>query len=257
MKKIVLAGLAITGLAVTSLPAAAADLPARPVYKAPVAPVALYDWSGFYFGGHIGGSWADKDWTQTFSSFGLALDRSATSAAVDGFLGGVQAGFNWQTGQWVWGIEGDWSWTSADGCSGHVVFTAYAGCSNVNWYGTVTGRVGYAWDRALLYVKGGAAFADEDHFITFRGVQDTNNPGNTRTGWTVGAGLEYAVWNNWSVKLEYNYMDFGSDNHSFSYLAGGSAPGLVERWDIDQQVHVVKLGVNYRFNWGAPVAARY
>ena len=127
----------------------------------------------------------------------------------------------------------------------------------------VTGRIGVAFDRALIYAKGGIAFADEDHFIGFNGQPfgapsnpDTNRPGNTRTGWTLGAGLEWALWDNWSAKVEYNFMDFGTDNVAFTYRAGGSAPGLVERWDIDQQVHVVKLGINYRFG-AAPLMARY
>jgi outer membrane immunogenic protein len=255
MKKALLAGAAIAALTLGALPATAADIANRPVYKAPVAVPVVYNWTGFYIGGNVGYGWGSKDWDQTFSSTGLTLDRSATSADVNGFLGGAQAGFNWQAGQWVFGVEGDWSWTNADGCSNHVVFTAYSGCTNVNWYATAAGRLGFAWDRTLIYGKGGVAFADENHFIAFNSVQTTNSPSETRTGWVAGAGIEYAFWDNWSVKVEYNHMDFGSDSNAFTYTANPA--GLGERWDIKQTVDIVKLGVNYRFNWGAPVVARY
>jgi outer membrane immunogenic protein len=255
MKKALLAGIALAALTVGAIPATAADLATRPVYKAPVMVPTLYNWSGFYVGGHVGGAWSDENWRQTTSSLGLPLDRSTGSSNMSGFLGGAQAGFNWQAGSWVFGVEGDWSWTDADGCKGHVVFPAYSGCTNVNWYATATGRLGYAWDRTLLYVKGGAAFEDADRFITFNGVATTNSVSNTRTGWTVGGGLEYAFWDNWSAKIEYNYMDFGHEGSTFTYTA--NPVGLVENWRTENQVHVVKAGINYHFNWGAPLVARY
>ncbi len=251
MKKILLAGAALTALAIAALPAAAADLAARPVYKAPVAVPMIYNWTGFYIGGHIGGAWNDKEWTGTSpAAIGTGF---SSSSDVSGFLGGGQVGVNWQSGMWVFGVEGDFSWTDANGCTAFNT-GVLAGCTNVNWYATVTGRVGVAFDRSLLYVKGGAAFVDEDHFIQTNpgGVAVTSTTGNTRSGWTVGAGLEYAFWDNWSAKLEYNFMDFGSDNHTFTAVTGGTA-----NFDVDQQVHVVKFGVNYRFNWGAPIVARY
>lgn len=242
---------------VMAMPATAADL-RQPAFKAAPA-VAAYNWSGLYVGAHAGYGWADKFWQQTATNNPvLPLDRSINSASVDGFLGGAQLGVNWQTGAWVFGVEGDWSWTNADGCAGHAVFILYSACADVNWYATVTGRVGYAWDALLVYVKGGVAFADEDHVFRFMGVPDTDRPGGTRTGWTIGAGAEYGFAPNWSVKVEYAYMDFGSESLTFNYLPGGTAPGLVEQWDNDQDVHVVKFGINYRFGFGkAPVVANY
>ena len=239
MKHVLLAGVAAIAFGV--LPAAAADIPPQTnYYRTPVAAPIPFSWTGFYIGGHVGYGWSSKDWSQTFSSLALALDRSVNSADVDGFLGGVQVGYNWQTGRWVLGVEGDWSWTNADGCTRFAISTNYAGCTNANWYSTVTGRLGYSWDRALVYVKGGAAFANEDHFITFGGTQVTNTASATRTGWTVGVGVEYALSNNWSAKVEYNYMDFGSRDFVFGYRAAPA--GLVESWRIDQSVNVVKLG---------------
>jgi outer membrane immunogenic protein len=155
---------------------------------------------------------------------------------------------------WVFGIEGDFSASDVSGCTRFNTI-ALAGCTDVNWYATVTGRLGIAFDRSLLYVKGGAAFTDEDHFIVSTaagGGTASTSISNSRTGWTVGAGLEYALWDNWSAKIEYNFMDFGTDNRTMTGVAGGTT-----NFDIDQQVHVVKFGVNYRFNWGAPVVARY
>ena len=118
-----------------------------------------------------------------------------------GFLGGAQIGFNWQTGAFVFGIEGDWSWTNADGS----IASPVALTTEHNWYGTATARVGYAVDNWLWYVKGGAAWLDADY--TIGGVTFSD----TRTGWTVGTGIEWALGPNWSAKLEYNYMDFGKD----------------------------------------------
>jgi outer membrane immunogenic protein len=250
MKRIFLASVALA--AVATAPAFAADLPVRMQTKAPAMIESVYNWSGFYIGAHVGYGWASKDWNQSFSSLGLALDNTTTPSKPQGFLGGGQIGMNWQTGQWVFGLEGDASWTDANDCgSPFRLATTFNGCSQINWYATATARLGVAMDRALLYVKGGAAFAGEEHNITNRNIVATNTPDDTRFGWTVGAGLEYGLTPNWSAKIEYNYMDFGKENYSFNYTPGT----LVERWDVKQQVHVAKFGINYRF--GGPVVARY
>ena len=118
---------------------------------------------------------------------------------------------------------------------------------------TAAGRIGYAFNNLLLYAKGGAAFIDEDHFIIDTPTGFTlASASKTRTGWMVGGGLEWGFTPNWSAKIEYNFMDFGNEAITFA-VVGVPAINI----DIDQQVHVVKGGINYRFNWGAPVAARY
>ena len=189
-----------------------------------------------------------RSWPLITGAASTSADISATPSAAktcvtsasdpEGFLGGAQIGFNWQTGAFVFGIEGDWSWTNADGSAaipGAIVNVEH------NWYGTATARVGYAVDNWLWYVKGGAAWMDADYSIG--GVSS----GDTRTGWTVGTGLEWALGPNWSAKLEYNYLDFGNERIA--------APIGV---DADTQAHLVKLGLNYRFDWGkGPVTARY
>jgi outer membrane immunogenic protein len=231
MRRFTLA-LAAATLALGVTAASAADLGNRPVYKAQPAPVmAAYNWSGFYVGGHLGYAWGREELRDVITGVTGPSDP-------DGFLGGAQIGFNWQTGAFVFGVEGDWSWTNADGS------TAIPGAivnSEHNWYSTLTARAGYAVDNWLWYVKGGAAWMDADYSIA--GVK----AGETRTGWTVGTGLEWALGPNWSAKIEYNYLDFGSDRIA--------APIGV---DADTQAHLVKLGLNYRFDWGkGPVVARY
>lgn len=223
-----LAAAATLALGVTA--ASAADLGNRPVYKAQPAPVmAAYNWSGFYIGGHLGYGFGRED-VRSLAGVSGATDP-------DGFLGGAQIGFNWQTGAFVFGVEADWSWTNADGST--VIPAAVT--TEHNWYGTATARVGYAVDNWLWYVKGGAAWLDADY--TVAGVTQ----GDTRTGWTVGTGLEWALGPNWSAKIEYNYLDFGSERIT--------TPLAV---DADTQAHLVKLGLNYRFDWGkGPVTARY
>lgn len=230
MRRFTLALAAATvALGVTA--ASAADLGQRPVYKAQPAPVAIYNWSGFYIGGHAGYAWGREEITDNITGVTAATDPS-------GFLAGAQVGYNWQVGQWVFGIEGDWSWTNADGSAaipGAIVTSEH------NWYGTATARLGYAVDNWLWYVKGGAAWADADYSIAGVSV------GETRSGWTIGGGLEYGLTPNWSAKLEYNYLDFGKDSIA--------APIGVQ---ADTQVHLFKAGLNYRFDWGkAPVVARY
>jgi outer membrane immunogenic protein len=247
-------------LAGMTLPTSAADLGARPISKAPVAaPIALYDWSGFYIGGHIGGTWGDKDWSvapgTALAPLGIAIPVAGVfsigSHRTDGFLAGGQVGFNWQTGAWVFGIEGQGSWTNADG--EHFCDVAIVCRTEINWMATAAGRIGYAFNNLLLYAKGGAAFIDEDHFIIDTPTGFTlASASKTRTGWMVGGGLEWGFTPNWSAKIEYNFMDFGNEAITFA-VVGVPAINI----DIDQQVHVVKGGINYRFNWGAPVAARY
>ena len=252
MKRAALLGI---GLAMAlSLPAAAADQPGRGpmITKGPVmAPMPYYNWTGFYIGGHVGYGWSDKDWNETTAIFGPGFINSASYEA-DGFLGGGQIGFNWQTGPWVFGIELDASWTDINGGGAQLIPTFFGGTAStdINWIGTVTGRVGYAWNNMLLYGKAGFAWADEDHNTFYPGVGSFTS-GETRTGWIVGAGIEYGFWNNWSAKLEYNYIDLGTENVGF-------ADGIPSTFDIDQQIHVVKVGLNYRFGWfPGPVVARY
>jgi outer membrane immunogenic protein len=241
-------------------PAFAADLPAAPYHKAPPPPPAVYNWTGLYFGGHIGGIWADETSTNATTT-PLALAGTQVSTTNDGFLGGGQIGLNYQLGIWVIGVEADASWTNASTTVNTVSALAPAftigATSDINWFSTVTGRLGFASGNVLFYAKGGVAWMNVDYTgsvlvtgtnVVFAGPVTISD---TRTGWTAGAGIEWGFWNNWSAKLEYDFLDFGSERYVFNI------GGVATTADIDTQAHVVKAGLNYRFNWGAPVVARY
>jgi outer membrane immunogenic protein len=229
MRKLTLGILTVAGLALGAQAATAADMN-RVVRKAPApAVVAAYNWSGFYLGGHVGYAWSSED-----VSLNVDGDVFGTAPDPDGFLGGVQAGYNWQFDRWVVGVEGDWSWSGADG-------RAFGDALPIDveqkWYALLTGRVGYAWDNWLWYVKGGAAWVDTDYKVVGTGL----SAGETRSGWTIGGGVEWGFAQQWSAKLEYNYLDFG--NEHYAGVVNVDPASL----DIDTQVHLVKLGVNYRF----------
>jgi outer membrane immunogenic protein len=255
----------------------ATDMPVKAL--PPVAPGV--NWTGFYVGGHVGYGWGNKDFSLpdiAGQKFGdcqgshqecfdfRKLGSPALSHKLAGLLGGVQAGFNLQSGAFVYGVEGQLSWTNMkeDSLSKLGQFR-YVNCwydvtkeidlkahTEVNWVATLAGRVGYAIDRVLIYAKGGVAFADQDYnWIVTKGSKDlaTAKFSDTRTGWMVGGGAEWALWHNWSAKLEYNYMDFGTEtiNAAASVCLSGTCSKKDVRVDIDEHMHVVKLGINYRF----------
>lgn len=211
-------------------------------YKAPpaIAPVA-YTWTGCYIGINGGGAWGQKTWS-TNVAFPDADVATSNSHDVTGGLVGGTIGCNYQTGQFVIGIEGDVDWADLSGSNSFTVnsprfFTNLTERSKVDFLSTVTGRFGFAVDRALFYGKGGVAFAHDKFSIDAFGANFANAD-ETRVGWTIGAGVEYAIVANWTAKIEYNYMDFGS--HGTTFDNGDSA-------DITQRIHAVKAGVNYRF----------
>ena len=236
MKKLLLGAAAAIAFAA---PALAADLPARPYTKAPVytAPAAVYNWTGFYIGGHLGGAFAG--------------DNSLQSSDAR-FLGGVQGGFDYQFApNWVIGAEAQYSWLS--GSNSSVLFPgATVVSTNNNQIGSVTGRFGYTWGPALLYAKGGYAWRDNPNLgVTVAGVPAAFTASGARQdGYTVGGGLEYMFAPNWSAKAEYQYYNFGGTT-----FTSGPAPIVGAHFRDDE--HTVKVGLNYRFGWGGPAGARY
>lgn len=219
-------------LASTPVVAHAADVTRTPPYRAaPLIPF-IYDWTGFYVGAHIGVGWTGGD-------------------GSSGFLGGGQAGFNYQIGQWVLGVEGQLSATSIkDSVSvifvspGFAVGSAHAEAS-LDWISTLAARVGWAFDRWLVYGKVGGAWThvSVDVSTTMNSIAGSASASissdKTVSGWMLGFGTEYALWDNWTGKIEYNMMDFGHD-----FLA-------------DDKVHVLKVGANYRFGYGPAPGVRY
>lgn len=290
MKRIAMLTAAAASMLATH--ALAADLAPRPYVKAPPMVAAVYSWTGFYVGGNIGYSWGREhdDGTLTgtqnvsvFRTAGPTLVSSTTTALaaapvwgrsnLDGILGGGQFGYNWQMSNWLAGFEADIQATdekstgticSAIGCpAGSVLFPANY---KLDWFGTVRGRVGFlVTPRALLYATGGLAY----------GHLDASAPslplswGGTRAGWTVGAGGEFALDQNWSVKVEYLYMDLGNFNGasaSATTVANAlNTPGVgfntvtttttTANYGTHFTDNIVRVGVNYRF--GGPVLARY
>ncbi|MCP4619791.1 MAG: porin family protein [Bradyrhizobium sp.] len=237
MKKILFAAAAAT--LATAMPAAAADLGAR--YGAPAYPPPLYTWTGFYLGGHLGGAFGGD-----YGFNGLALTNNDAR-----FMGGVQAGVDWQFyGNWVVGAEGQYSWLS----SGNTAAVFPGGLvygNDQRGLGSVTARLGYSFGPALVYVKGGYAYADNRETVKLGGVPiafmlDTNH----NHGWTIGGGVEYMFIPNWSVKAEYQYYGFG-DSRFVSPVA------LAPFGAFHNDEHSIKAGVNYRFNFASPGAARY
>jgi outer membrane immunogenic protein len=213
----------ISVLAFTVTTAVAADLPrAMPPAKAPVYAAPIYNWTGFYAGINGGYGWGDSTW-----------DGFASSTDVSGGLVGGTVGYNWQVGALVFGVEGDIAWSDIRGSFTNA--NCPAGCETRNsWLGTARGRLGYAADRFMPYVTGGAAFGEVKVNPTgFAGTSDT------RVGWTVGAGIEAAIARNWTAKLEYLYVDLGD--------VGCSALACGLPTNVDARFNVVRAGVNLRF----------
>jgi outer membrane immunogenic protein len=243
MKKYLLTGVALAALACG--PALAADLPARramPV-KAPEPVPTYYNWSGIYIGGHLGGGFSDKCFT-----FAGASDGCHDG---DGFLGGGQIGFNLQSGQFVFGAEFSGSWADISGGHNATLIPADAYRSDVNTILLLTGRVGMTFDRLLLYVNGGGAWVRDEYEYSAAGV-GTSTTKQNRTGWTVGAGVEYGFTPNWSLAAQYNYVDLGDKDVTF----GGAAAPFPFTDSVDQQLHLATVRLNYRFGAG-PLVARY
>jgi outer membrane immunogenic protein len=216
MKKILLTTVALTALGLA--PAMAADLAARTYTKAP-PPAPLYNWTGFYIGGM--GGFAQED-TSDF--------------ALSGGFGGGTAGYNWQTGQFVFGIEADAAGADISATVGIPGFVSAE--DKIRALGTVRGRFGVAVQQVLFYGTGGFAWADERASATALGV--TLSDTKTRTGWTAGAGVEWMFAPHWSVKGEYLYRSFGSENFFTNVVPGGLASGTLN-------INSGQVGVNYHF----------
>jgi outer membrane immunogenic protein len=262
-----LAAAAAIGLAVSA--ASAADLPRKaPVYAPPPPPP--FSWTGFYIGAHGGAGWGTVEATADSLCFlgGCTVNPGSNAFAqtqLNGWLFGGTVGYNWQVNPWlVLGLEGDYDWTNFEGTSpcGPTVLTFEFGgnChSKVKYTADFTGRVGFAVDKALIYIKGGVVWAKSDHDAnTFEEglclicVQLSK----TRTGGLFGAGIEYAFLPNWSAKIEYNYMDFGTHNEIVAGVFDVVEPVTVNS-QIREVIHTVKAGVNYRFDWGRMGKAPY
>ena len=221
--------------------AGAADIPVRaptlPAYRAPAA-VVVSTWTGCYVGGHTGVGWSHKSYFDPVTG----IDQGSHSPS--GFAGGFQAGCDYQVGAWVVGIQGMFDLTEMR--SDHVLLSdpTLWEETHVRWFGTLTGRLGYAvLAQGLLYVKLGAAGVGDNHgeSVVASSVS-TGSTDITRLGWTAGVGWEFKFTPNWSAFVEYNYLGFGTRTVTFTPVGSGRL-----QYDIRQNVQHVGAGINYRF----------
>jgi outer membrane immunogenic protein len=245
MKKFLVSAVALAAL--SGAPATAADL-SRPVYKAP--PPVYFSWTGCYIGGNVGGLWVHREFTDRLVGdrfFGQTFDRDTSTV-----IGGVQGGCNYQfAGGWVVGIQGDYDWSGNSNDGNSFFFNNLNGNFTTKNLASVTGRIGYAfWDRFLGYVKGGAAWERDDFFINFPNGAVASLSSNTRSGWTVGVGGEYAFTNWLTGFIEYDHYGFGNNSDNFVCGAFACVVGLGPAFPVDRKESkdVVKVGLN--FLWG-------
>jgi outer membrane immunogenic protein len=219
---------AAAAMAFTAPAAIAADIPAaRPAYKAPVIAAPVFTWTGFYLGVNAGYGWAD-----------VGLDGVTVDSDINGFVGGGQIGYNWQFGNFLLGVEADIQGTTV-GRSDTFLLGAPALAVTVdrdlNWFATVRGRAGLTFDRVLLYVTGGWAYVDYGIDVTVAGLGVSSD--SSKSGWTVGGGIEWMFLPKWSVKAEYLYIDVDDVT---VFAAGVPLTGSA-------QLNVVRGGVNFHF----------
>lgn len=256
MRKVILAALL---LAICTEGALAAKRKPRhtPAYAPPPEYVpmpppsvrAFHDWTGFYVGGNVGGGWATTK--SEFSAGGFNFATATNS--LPGVIGGVQAGYNWQTGPSVLGVEADFQFSSQRGSLSAptcptptcAVATSATYTQKMPWFGTVRGRAGFAQDGWMAYATAGYAYArlDTDATATAGAVTATVSDRGMRSGWTAGAGIEVALTRNWSARMEYLYMDFGRKNVTWTF--NGIATPITDQIKLND--NLVRAAVSYRF----------
>jgi len=259
MKKAILTGMAFGALVA---PAMSADL----YVKAPPPVVHAYNWTGCYVGGNVGYGYADNNQFVSNETFNGAPFVSGTWPGAGNFgtpnpsgaFGGGQVGCNYQTGAFVFGAETD---LQASGIRGSAAATLpYISTpntiteglsSNLDWFGTFRGRIGYAvWDRLLIFATGGLAYGEVKNTYTYTdtlGFTGATSASSTRSGYTVGAGVEWAFANNWSAKFEYQYIDFGSRTLGLTEFVGGAPSAFADATSVKDAYQTFRVGLNYKF----------
>jgi outer membrane immunogenic protein len=264
MKKFLVAAVGL--LALGAAPALAADLPvkAKPV---PVMPV--WNWSGFYLGFNGGGA-QSHDCLNVNSVLGVPVNVNEGCHDASGGVVGGQIGYRWQWApNWVFGVEAQGDWAGLKGQSvsqataAFVPFPVYSNQTKIDALGLFTGQIGYSFNgwatnSMLVYVKGGAAVVDDRYNGIFPAVGgvvfDTTH--GTRWGGAVGAGVEMGFAPGWSVAIEYDHLFMGTNNNTFNFVAPFGA--ISSRNDgIRQDIDMATVRVNYTFNWGGPLVAKY
>jgi outer membrane immunogenic protein len=240
--------LALAGLAFGG-PAFAADMAAKALPPPPPPPAPVYSWTGFYVGGTVGVDWQSSTFNDPVGDIAAApgsVHNDGTS-----FEAGFTAGYNWQFQSIVLGVEGDWNWANFNKTSPGY-FEASPGApatiqSKSDWFSTIRGRAGWATGNMLLYATGGVAFvnysdaAQYNYSPYFCGQSGGywSCPSGTATGYTVGGGIEAKLWQNWSFKLEYLYLEAPTINTT------DTTQGAPYSWKYS--ANVVRVGANYHF----------
>jgi outer membrane immunogenic protein len=251
---------ACTALAALAAPVFAADLPTKaPAY----IPPPVYNWTGFYVGGNVGWGWGTVKSTEILPGTGpFPVGAAFTPRNGNGWLGGLQAGYNWQPApNFVFGLEGEYTWSDITGTSVTVStvprflgFTSVAN-SKLKDFALGTFRLGYAMDNWLFYGKGGVAWGQfgGSSVNTFANgtLFDTTTFGGSSVGWTAGVGAEWGFAPGWSARIEYDHIGF--DSRPVLIVGTVNLSNVSSGGNLD----IVRAGVNYRFNWGTPLMAKY
>jgi outer membrane immunogenic protein len=235
---------AIAAFALSSVATFAADMPV----KAPVAVAYTYNWTGLYIGAHAGGGWSNPSYTNVAntSTFGGAAVGSSFSQNGSGFIGGGQIGYNWQAGSLVYGVEASFSGSTIKANTTNFVDDLFE--NKLNSLLLVTGRLGYAYNNWLLYGKGGYAGGNRRVSVSDTGVVSPGIGSGSATawhsGWTLGAGFEYGLTQNWILGLGYDFVSLGSSRYQLDGTDGG---GLSYLFDVKSNYHLVTTRLSYKF----------
>ena len=263
--------LAASILAVSAVAASAADLHT----KAPTRVTEVFNWTGFYVGGNVGGAWENESGTSNFFSSSAPAAQTNTpqsnSLRNRAVIGGVHAGYNWQTTRWVFAVEADWDWTHTKNGFCRQTDNLSAACSDngrgflilngkAEWLDSARGRLGYTWDRFMIYGTGGAAWAKFGSSINTNCLVagcgsntvsqiTTATFSDTKSGWVAGGGVEAMLDTDWFARAEYLHYDLGSVTNT---LAGDQQSTT---WSRAFRYETVRVGLSYKF--GGPVQTGY
>jgi outer membrane immunogenic protein len=207
-------------------------LPPPPPLPLPVPIVQVFSWTGFYIGGNAG--WGFTNGSGTFTT---ALGADPFTVNTNGFIGGAQLGYNWQTGPMVLGAEADFQGTAASGSLSATAGPTISATAKTPWFGTLRGRVGYAFDSVLLYATGGAVYGESSWNGSVSTVGNFSSA-TTFWTWTLGAGVEAAFWGCWSAKLEYLFAGTPSSTPTVPTVTAVSG---------NAGANIVRVGLNYHF----------
>jgi outer membrane immunogenic protein len=263
MKKILLSSVALLSLTAGAM---AADLPSRRAPAPMISAVPVFTWTGFYVGVNAGYGWHNSDDNAIFVPPGTFVTAPAATGIVsfgddngDGFVGGGQVGYNFQFGSFVAGVEADLQWADLGGSSGTAfvpagfpaTYVPAGAAGGLDWFGTVRARLGFAFDRALVYATGGFAYGGADDNNGFNGL--VNNDDDVRTGWALGAGVDYAITNNLVLGLEGLWVNLEGDNNGTfigtEVIGARTTPvyaATADR-DDDNDFFVARAKLNYKF----------